>query len=51
MLPFPKLNAILFGYFDPEKIVLDNENDNFQVDLSDISAKKEPLRELLRCYT
>ena len=26
VLPFSKLNYIFFGYFDPEKIFLDNEN-------------------------
>ena len=25
-LPFSKLNKIFFGYFDPEKIFLDNKN-------------------------
>ena len=26
VLPFSKLNKIFFAYFDPEKIILDNEN-------------------------
>ena len=26
VLPFSKLNKIIFGYFDPENIFLDNEN-------------------------
>ena len=43
MLPFSKLNKILFGYFDPEKIFLDNKINNFRGELTDISAKKEAL--------
>ena len=26
VLPFSKLNKIIFGYFDPENIFLDNKN-------------------------
>ena len=29
VLPFPKLNKIFFGYFDPENILIDNENNEF----------------------
>ena len=29
VLPFSKLNKIVFGYFDPENIFLDNKNKEF----------------------
>ena len=29
VLPFSKLNKMFFGYFDPENIFLDNENNQF----------------------
>ena len=29
VLPFSKLNKIIFGYFDPENIFLDNKNKYF----------------------
>ena len=32
---------MLFGYFDPENIFLDNENNRFLGDLTDVSVKKE----------
>ena len=38
-----KLNYIFFGYFDLEMIFLDNENNNFPGELTDISAKTEAL--------
>ena len=41
MLLFSNLIKLLFGYFDPEKIFIDNEIT--RVDLTDISAKKEAL--------
>ena len=44
VLPFSKLNKTFFGYFDPEKVILDNENNwYFRGELTDISAKKEAL--------
>ena len=43
MLLFSKLNKIFLGYFDPEKIFQIIEINNFQGDLTDISAKKEAL--------
>ena len=43
MLPFSKVNNFIFGYFDPENIFLDNENNNFRGDLTDNSAKKEAM--------
>ena len=43
MLPFSKLNKIIFGYFDPENIFIDNKIINFRGDLTDSSAKKEAL--------
>ena len=43
VLLFSKLNKIFFGYFDLEKIFLDNEINNFQGELTDISAKKAAL--------
>ena len=38
VLLFSKLIKIFFGYFDPENIFSDNENE-----ITDISAKKEAL--------
>ena len=43
VLLFSKLNILFFGYFDPEKIFLDNRMNNFQGELTDISAKKAAL--------
>ena len=43
MLPFSKLNYIFIGYFDPEKIFVDNEIKKIRGDLTDISAEKEAL--------
>ena len=43
VLPFSKLNKMCFGYFDPENIFLDNENNKFRGDLTGNSAKKEAL--------
>ena len=43
MLPFSKLNKLFFGYFDPENIFIDNENNFFRGELTDNSAKKEAL--------
>ena len=43
VLLFSKLNKMFFGYFDPEKIFLDNENTNFRGELTDISTKNEAL--------
>ena len=40
---FFKIKYIFFGYFDPERIFLDNENKYFWGELTDISAKKEAL--------
>ena len=40
---FSKLNKTIFGYFDPEKIFLDNETNDLRGDLTDMSAKKGPL--------
>ena len=34
---------MFFGYFDPENILLDNENKKIRGALTDISAKKEAL--------
>ena len=45
VLPFSKLNNVIFGYFDPENIFLDNENKQ----LTDNSAKKEALIHWCRC--
>ena len=39
---FFKIN-FFFWYFDPENIVLDSENKKNQVELTNVSAKKEPL--------
>ena len=43
VLLFSKLNKIFFGYFDLEKIFLDNEINNFQGELTDVSAIKAAL--------
>ena len=48
VLPFSKLNKIFFGYLDPEKIFLDNGNQQFSGNLADISAKKEALQITLK---
>ena len=38
-----KLNNVFFICFDPEKIVLGDEKNNFRGDLTDMSAEKEAL--------
>ena len=43
VLLFSKLNKIFFGYFDPQNILLDNENKKIRGDLTGFSAKKEAL--------
>ena len=43
VLLFSKLNNFFFGYFEPEIIFRDNENNIFRGALTDISAKKEAL--------
>ena len=52
MLPFSKLDKTFFGYFDPENMYADNENDKLRGDLNENSAKKEALelRPLGRTY-
>ena len=44
---FSKLKYFVFGYSNPEKIFLGNYNKHFQGELTDVSAKKEPLDMLL----
>ena len=39
-LLFSKSNKTLFGHFDPETILVDNENKELRCDLTDVSAKK-----------
>ena len=43
VLLFSNFYYIIFGYFDPDNIFLDNKNNIFRVELTDISAKKEAL--------
>ena len=43
MLLLSESNETCFGYFDPDNICLDNEINDFQVDLTEISAKTEAL--------
>ena len=40
---FSKLNKLFFGCFDPENIFWIMKMDNFQGELTDISAKKEAM--------
>ena len=42
-LLFTKLNKLVFGYYNPENIFLDNEINNFQGDVTDISAHTKPM--------
>ena len=43
VLLFSKCYKIFIVFLDPENIFLNNEKNNFQGDLTDISAKKEAL--------
>ena len=43
MLLFSNLNKYVLGNFDPWNVCLGNETINFQGDLTDISAEKDPL--------
>ena len=40
-LLFSKLNGTFVGYFDPEKMFLDNKNKCLRGDLTDVSAKQK----------
>ena len=45
VLPFPNLNNIFFGCFDPEKIYIFSITaiNSFRADLSDVSSETNPL--------
>ena len=40
VLLFSNEKNLFFGYFDPENVFVDNENNNFWGDLTDVSARK-----------
>ena len=47
VLPFSKLNYKFFGYFDPEFFFSIVKISNFRGEQTDISAKKDALKQIL----